>query len=260
MVSAPGPEDRQTFLNRCLLEGDSDLEKRTRRLKRRAILISILLQVLIVSALLLIPLLGKSENIARRVVIYPSVPYARGGHPHHTAQQNPVRQHRIANGFFQPRSIPAGIVTHDSHPAQPPTDDVTDDSDVARFTVGDGSGTGVPFAGSTHAPKPPEQPPAAVKPATIRRSEGVQMAMLIHRVEPTYPILAIQTRREGRVELRAIISTDGSVQSLEIISGDPLFIQSALAAVHDWRYRPTILNGQPVEVDTHITVIYTLSH
>jgi protein TonB len=84
--------------------------------------------------------------------------------------------------------------------------------------------------------------------------------MLIRRVEPLYPQLAVQLRREGRVELHAVISTDGSIQSLEVISGDPLLIRSALAAVREWRYRPTILNGQPVEVDTHITVIYTLSH
>ncbi len=83
--------------------------------------------------------------------------------------------------------------------------------------------------------------------------------MLIRRVEPIYPPLGIQLRREGRVELHAIISTDGSIQSLEVITGDPLFIQSALNAVREWRYRPTILDGQPIEVDTHITVVYTLN-
>ena len=86
------------------------------------------------------------------------------------------------------------------------------------------------------------------------------MAQLIRRVEPIYPQLAKQIQREGRVELRAIISTAGTIESLEVLSGDPLFIQSALAAVREWRYRPTILNGRPIEVDTHITVIYTLSH
>jgi periplasmic protein TonB len=79
-------------------------------------------------------------------------------------------------------------------------------------------------------------------------------------VEPLYPPLARQIRLEGRVELHAIIARDGSVQSLEAISGHPLLIPAALEAVRQWRYRPTILNGQPVEVDTHITVIYTLNH
>ena len=62
------------------------------------------------------------------------------------------------------------------------------------------------------------------------------------------------------MELRALISTDGTIQSLQVVSGDPLFLQSALDAVRQWRYHPTILNGQPVEIDTFITVIYSLQH
>ncbi len=85
-------------------------------------------------------------------------------------------------------------------------------------------------------------------------------AMLIHRVEPVYPPLAKQIRKGGRVELRAIIGTDGTIRSLQIVSGDPLFYLSAREAVEQWRYRPTVLNGQPVEIDTYITVIYTTQH
>jgi len=91
-----------------------------------------------------------------------------------------------------------------------------------------------------------------------RISEPIQFATLIHRVEPRYPALAIQTHRPGHVELRAIIATDGTIQSLQVVRGDPLFYQSALDAVGQWRYRPTILNGQPVEIDTYITVEYTM--
>jgi protein TonB len=85
-------------------------------------------------------------------------------------------------------------------------------------------------------------------------------AMLIHRVEPIYPTLPKQIHREGRVELRAIIGTDGTIQSLQVVSGDPMFLNSAIGAVQQWRYRPTILNGQPVEIDTYITVVYTMQH
>lgn len=84
--------------------------------------------------------------------------------------------------------------------------------------------------------------------------------MLVRRVEPMYPVLARQTRREGRVELHAIIGTDGTIQSLQVLSGDVMFIQSAKDAVLQWHYKPTILNGQPVQVDTTITVVYTLAH
>jgi len=66
-------------------------------------------------------------------------------------------------------------------------------------------------------------------------------------------------RRSGKVEIRAVISVDGTIESLQVISGDPAFYQSALDAVGQWRYRPTILNGQPVEVETIVTVIYTLN-
>jgi protein TonB len=86
----------------------------------------------------------------------------------------------------------------------------------------------------------------------------ISAAMLIHRAEPVYPTLARQIGRAGRVELRAVIATDGSIQSLQVVSGDPLFYQSALDAVRQWRYRPTVLNGEPVEIDTFISVIYNI--
>jgi len=84
--------------------------------------------------------------------------------------------------------------------------------------------------------------------------------MLRHRVEPVYPTLAIQTHKEGRVELRAIIATDGTIKSLQIVSGDPIFYISAKEAVEQWLYKPTVLNGKPVEIDTFITVLYTMKH
>ena len=82
--------------------------------------------------------------------------------------------------------------------------------------------------------------------------------MLVHRVEPVYPTLPKQLGRSGRVELRAVIAADGTIQSLQVVSGDPLFYQSALDAVRQWRYQPTVLNGQRVEIDTFITVIYNM--
>jgi len=101
---------------------------------------------------------------------------------------------------------------------------------------------------------------ARITKSRPRRLRFTQLdpAMLIHRVEPIYPPLAKQTHREGRVELRAIIGTDGRIRSLQIVAGDPLFEQSAVEAVQQWRYKPTILNGQPVEIDTSIMVIYSM--
>jgi len=112
------------------------------------------------------------------------------------------------------------------------------------------------IGGRETGPRPP-QPPVEIptRPRVIKTQ--LDPAMLIHRVEPVYPPLARQTRREGRVELRAIIGTDGTIQSLQIVASDPLFDISAREAVQQWRYKPTILNGQAVEIDTFITVIYT---
>jgi len=108
-------------------------------------------------------------------------------------------------------------------------------------------------------PPPPPVEQRVARPTVVRRTR-LDPAMLIYRVEPIYPDLPKQIHKEGRVELHARIATDGSIQSLEVVGGDPMFIQSALEAVRQWRYRPTILNGQPVEIDTHITVIYTMPH
>jgi protein TonB len=105
------------------------------------------------------------------------------------------------------------------------------------------------------APPPPPKPTVS----RIRQGGNVQAARLINRVTPVYPPLARQTRISGTVRLHAIIGKDGSVQSLTLESGHPLLVQAALDAVRQWRYQPTLLNGDPVEVDTTIDVIFSLN-
>jgi protein TonB len=102
-------------------------------------------------------------------------------------------------------------------------------------------------------------PPPRPTQTRIRQGGAVQAAMLVNRVQPQYPPLARQTRISGTVRLHAIISKDGSVQQLEVVSGHPLLVQAALDAVRQWKYRPTTLNGEPVEVDTTIDVIFSLN-
>jgi protein TonB len=79
-------------------------------------------------------------------------------------------------------------------------------------------------------------------------------AQLVNRVEPVYPHIATISGIQGQVKLHAIIARDGSVQSLNAISGHPLLVRAALDAVQQWRYRPYVLNGEAVEVETFITV------
>ncbi len=96
-------------------------------------------------------------------------------------------------------------------------------------------------------------------PQRIRISGGVIRGMLIQRIEPTYPPIARQARIQGNVVLSAIIDTKGQIQNLQLVSGHPMLVPEAISAVRQWRYKPYLLNGQPVEVETTITVIFTLS-
>jgi protein TonB len=96
-------------------------------------------------------------------------------------------------------------------------------------------------------------------PQRIRISGGVTKGMLIQRIEPTYPTLARSARVQGDVVLSAVINTNGQIENLQLVSGHPMLVPAAIAAVRQWRYKPYLLNGQPVEVETTITVIFTLS-
>jgi periplasmic protein TonB len=103
--------------------------------------------------------------------------------------------------------------------------------------------------------------PAPPKPTQSRIKVGgnVTAARILNRTNPVYPPLARQTRISGTVRLHAIIAKDGTVQQLEVLSGHPLLVQAALDAVRQWRYQPTLLNGEPVEVDTTVDVIFSLN-
>ena len=102
--------------------------------------------------------------------------------------------------------------------------------------------------------------PEAVKPpeAPVLVGGAVQSAKLIKQVVPAYPQPARQLRISGTVHLLGIIAKDGTIQNLQVLSGHPLLRQAALDAVSQWVYRPTVLNGQPVEVEAPIDVIFTL--
>jgi len=96
---------------------------------------------------------------------------------------------------------------------------------------------------------------SGVKPGGPKRIISVlSEAQLLNRVEPVYPRIAVLSGIQGQVKLHAIIARNGSIESLNVISGHPLLIRAATDAVSQWRYRPYILNGEAVEVETFITV------
>ena len=101
---------------------------------------------------------------------------------------------------------------------------------------------------------PPPKPTAS----RIRVGGNVQSASLVRKVDPVYPPIAKTAHISGTVVLHAIIGKDGTVQDLQYMSGPPLLMKAALDAIRQWRYKPTMLNGEPVEVDTTISVVFTL--
>jgi protein TonB len=102
------------------------------------------------------------------------------------------------------------------------------------------------------------QPVVHPAPATVSISGGVIEGYILHRTPPTYPAIARTVGVSGTVVLAATISKAGVIENLRVLSGHPMLRQSAIDAVKTWRYRPYLLNNQPVEVETTINVIFTL--
>jgi TonB family protein len=117
-------------------------------------------------------------------------------------------------------------------------------------------GSNTPLTDLFHNLPPPPQ--AAQQTQRIRVGGGVEAASIINRVMPQYPAIAKTAHVSGTIVLHAIIAKDGTVQELTYISGSPLLIKAAIDAVREWRYRPTMLNGEPVEVETTIVVVFNL--
>jgi protein TonB len=101
--------------------------------------------------------------------------------------------------------------------------------------------------------------PKVATPQRVRVSQGVSSGLLVRKVQPNYPPLARQARIQGQVVLHAVIGKDGSIQNLQLISGHPMLAPAAIEAVKQWKYKPYLLNGEPVEVDTEVVVNFTLS-
>ena len=250
----PDPSSQSEFgsLQGCFVDGSAEQRVRERRIRRRALTVSVAVQTAILTVVVLVPLFAKPEPLNYNIIT-PIPPYAPARSPvrqdsnTRTAAQ---RNHSPFNPYATPPRIPDRI-------DERPTDPEPDSPGLPN------PGGSVPCVAGCIAIVDnriqPQRPPD-VRPQTPQRITVTHLepAMLIHRIEPEYPALARQIHREGRVELRAIIATDGTIKSLQVVSGDSLFLKSALDAVGQWRYRPTILNGQPVEIDTFITVTYTL--
>jgi protein TonB len=168
-----------------------------------------------------------------------------------------------AGRLLAPKQIPKDIAMIKEEDLPPPSTSAGVVGGVPGGVPGGSSGGvigGILSAVPTAAPPPP--PPKVEKPVTpqrIRVGGNVQAANLIRKVTPVYPPLAKQARVQGTVRFTAVISKDGTIQQLSMVSGHPLLVQAAQDAVKQWLYKPTLLNGEPVEVVTQIDVNFTLS-
>lgn len=169
-----------------------------------------------------------------------------------------------AGRLMAPKSVPKEIATIREEELPPATSGVGGvvggvAGGVAGGTPGGVLGGIIGSVPSAALPPPPPPPPVKAAPKRITIGGNVQQAKLVRQPKPIYPPLAKQARISGVVHLAAVISKDGTIQDLKVISGHPLLIPSALEAVKQWVYQPTLLNGEPVEVSTQIDVNFTLS-
>jgi protein TonB len=179
----------------------------------------------------------------------PPIGAARTAHP---ATSNLSSQSTVV----APRFVPREILRIDEASAPPPVD-------LSGLGVRGGTGTSMTpnsvldsIGRGPNTIVPPPPPTASVHPPRVSR---MMEGNLMYRVQPQYPPLARQARVQGIVVLRAMISREGKIEHLQAISGHPMLVQSAIDAVLQWRYRPYYLNNEPVEVETQVTVNFTLS-
>ena len=248
---------KETVLGRCLVEGDPQANLLARRARRETFGVSLAIELSLLGLLVAAPLFTSTAQTQLQKIIPPQLAFFGDWHQHvqtqRAAPSATLRRSQISNPI---REMIFPVVRVNPRPGQE-----TPDSPIPGIPEGDAVGP-ILSPGIISQPQLVEPPHIARPPQPekhpLKLSEGVLQAQLISRIEPRYPILAIQTRTEGMVQLHAIIGRDGRIAALDVISGHPLLVKAALEAVRQWTYRPTMLNGEPVEVDTSITVIFKL--
>ena len=244
---------------------EDSLVESSGRLKTRrgwTVLVSFVLQVLFVGFLILLPLIFIQDLPRQQLLSFVVAPPPPPPPPAPAAAEqirSVVKESDLANGRLRtPTKIPEKIKMITEAEAPPPMS--SNGGVVGGVPGGIPGGTlgGVlgGIIGSTAKVPEIAHVPVATR---IRISQGVSRGLLISRVEPLYPAMAKTARVQGQVVLHAIISRQGTIENLQVISGHPMLIQSAIDAVKQWRYKPYLLNGEPVEVDTEIMVDFRLT-
>lgn len=237
-----------------------DTTARPERRRGVAALISFAFQAIVLTVLVLLPMVFTNAlpvNALKGLVFVPTAPTRarapKAPEPRHTRQ---AASNFENSQLIQPISIPLNtkriVDTQSPDPGGDPGADV-----FGAISLESGGQNRAMAALLNGLPKP-EQPHNIVPPRAVRLSGGVVEGLLIHKIMPDYPSLARQARIQGSVILQATISPNGTIENMQAVSGHPWLIRAAMDAVKQWRYRPYLLNNEPVEVETRITVNFTL--
>jgi len=225
-------------------------------------LVSFAIQVVIVGVMVLIPLIFTEALPKAQLMTFLVAPPPPPPPPPPAAA--PVKivhqvQTDIINGQLRtPTKIPQKVQMIKEDEAPPPVMATTGVVGGVPGGVPGGSMGGVlgsiASAGANVAALP-----KIATPQRVRVSSGVQSGLLVRKVQPTYPPLARQARIQGTVVLQAQISKNGDIENLQLISGHPMLAPAAIEAVKQWKYKPYLLNGEPVEVETTVQVNFSLA-
>jgi periplasmic protein TonB len=226
--------------------------------KRATLPIAYIFEVIVIGVMIIVPLMQTDALPKAQLLTFLAAPPPPPPPPPPPAKAPPVVVHRVsmADLMKAPTVIPKTIAKIKDQP-------VVQSAGVVGGVSGGMPGGSVGgvlggiIGGMTAGPPPPPPPPKA--PQRIRVGGQVEAAKLIYKPTPEYPPLAKMARIQGTVRLEAVIAKDGTIQDLKVLSGHPLLVKSALDAVKQWRYQPTLLNGEPVEVVTEIDVNFTLA-
>ncbi|MGO9340602.1 MAG: energy transducer TonB [Terracidiphilus sp.] len=234
---------------------DSTFEStgRIRTRSRGWMIAALALNSSILLAMILVPLIYPEalprQAYAFLMAVPPPPPATPPAAPHPIARTSSTTSSAMQDPFATPRVIPPTIaMIRDSGPEPSNPIGSIDNGSSVPGGIGDTFGHGP-------APRVVHSPPAG----PVHVASELASGLLIRKVIPHYPQLAIAMHAEGTVILAATIAKDGTIANLRVVSGPPVLQQAALDAVSQWRYRPYLLNGQPVDVETTVNVIFTLS-
>jgi protein TonB len=235
-------------------------------------MVSFIGQVLLIIVAVILPLIYTDVLPTATLTSFLVAPPPPPPPPPPPAAAPPVKVVKIiprqfdAGRLMAPKVVPKDIAVIKEEELPPPSSGVSGvvggmAGGVAGGAVGGVLGGILGAVPNTVAPPPPP-PPVVKKEAPVQRIKvggNVQAAMVLKKIQPVYPQLAKSARVSGVVHLAAIIAKDGTIQELHSLGGPALLIQAAMDAVKQWVYRPTLLNGEPVQVETTIDVNFTLN-